>query len=426
MTRRSSQRALVLGLMGLAPLASLSASDQQPVAATAPPSVAHKPHQNDHELLANACNRFAERLYGTLAATAAEELPTCSPGSVAMALAMLLPGARGETAEQIADVLELPEDLRGDRLLRAAARLIATSTAARGDDKPSMRITNDLWLQHDFPVLDSYRGALRQHFGADAHNLDFAHEPDAARTAINRHIARATENRIEQLLEPGTIEPLTRVVLTNALWFKDSWRHQFEAFRTRQEPFTLRDGTAVDVAMMNTTSMFDFAEHEDWQAVVMPFANSTLQLEAIVPADGVDLATAERALLRGEHVDRLTRKSVRIRMPRFRAEASHNLVPALKKLGMELAFGRGADFRGIEATGRLLVSRVEHKVWVDVDENGAEAAAATAVVLKERGMTRPGQAKMFDADRAFAFALRDRKTGLLWFVGRVEDPRANS
>lgn len=403
MFRTTARHAALAALSGLLALVSPATAQKTP---------------KDELLLVDACNAFGHRLYETLAE---EGNPTCSPGSISVALLMLLPGARGETANEIAKVLQLPEDLRGERLQKAASRLLAVSAGRRDDGAPSMRIRNDFWVQKDYPLLPAYTEMLRKRFTAGAHELDFG-DVEAARATINRHIAEATNDRIRELLEPGTITPLSRVVLTNALWFKDAWTTQFSQHATVAQPFTRQDGSQVDVQMMHHTEHFEFASNDEWSAVVMPFENSTMQFEAIVPGEGVDLAVAERAMLSGAHRGELSNERVLVRMPRFRATASHNLVDALKKMGMKLAFESGADFRGIEPDGDLVVSRVEHKVWVDVDENGAEAAAATAVVLKLRGARPGGEPKHFDADKAFVFGLRDRKTGLLWFVGRVTDP----
>lgn len=410
MNRPTSCCVLLAGLLGLLSHTSPDLAAQD----TAAPR-----RQPDHLVLAKACNRFGQQLYLTLAK---DGTPTCAPGSVAMALAMLLPGARGQTADEIAAVLQLPKELRGERLLTAAAKLIASSTDRRGDVPAPMRITNDVWVQQNFPLVPAYGEALTAHFDAAPRAVDFASDPEAARKRINAHIAKATNGRIKELLDPRMISGMTRVVLTNAIWFKDAWRHAFPMHATEAAPFTRADGTRVEVPMMKVVERFRLASSDQWSAIVMPFGNSTMQFEAIVPADGATLAQAERALLGGGHLGKLRSERVQVRMPRFRAAESHNLVDALRNMGMPTAFSGGADFSGIESSGSLIVSRVEHKVWIDVAEHGAEATAATAVVLKERGARPHGEPRHFDADRPFVFGLRDRKTGLLWFVGRVDNP----
>jgi serpin B len=385
-----------------------------PLAAQRPgrPSVA-----DDARLLADSCNRFAASLHQRLAT---QGKPTCSPGSIAIALWMLLPGAGGTTQGELRRALELPPELSGERLLAAAEQLLSPVDGA----EPKLRIVNDLWVQNGFALTDTYVDALRRGFGGEVTRVDF-NDTEAARQKINAHIARATNDRIRDLLQADAIDKMTRVVLTNALWFRDAWEHEFSKRATADQPFRLESGDSVDVPMMHVTNWFLYAAGKDFEVVAMPFAESGMRLEVVVPTGDAPLAAAERTLLAGEHLAALKGQRVRIRLPRFRTSASHELAAALQALGVRDAFDpRAADFTAIDPTGQLFLSQAVHKVWIDVDERGAEAAAATALVLKARAAAPNGEPIAFDADRPFAFALRDQKTGMLWFVGRVEDPRS--
>ncbi|MBL9077228.1 MAG: serpin family protein [Planctomycetes bacterium] len=389
------------------------------------PCLAQKP-PTDTERLAAACNAFAADLHAALGPTQA---PTCSPGSIAIALLMLLPGAAGATADEIATVLHLPDDLRGNRMHEAARDLLQQvglllPGSPNRDHEPSpLALTNDLWVQRGFALVPSYPRLLRASFGAAKHDVDFAADPDKARTAINLHVAQATGDRIRELLAEDDVNALTRVVLTNALWFKAGWAHAFTAGNTQDLPFTLADGTTVPVPTMQQQQPFGWAESDAWVAVSMPFAIGTVQFEAVVPRDGHTLAEAERALLQ-RSFGKMANEPVQVALPRFLVQAAHRLRTPLLALGMRRAFDASADFSGIEPKRELFVDDVVHQTWIQVDEQGCEAAAATAVVLKVRSAVVQGQPKQFRADRPFAFGLRDARTGLLLFVGRVTDPRS--
>lgn len=382
------------------------------------------PRRDDAEALARACNSFAADLYRELGATGQ---PTCSPGSAAITLCMLLTGARGDTADEIATSLHLPAELRGERLLRAAAELIATATATTtGDDPPEpvLRLSNDLWVQRDYELVPAFVAELRSGFRTAPHALDFRGDPEAARQTINRHVAEATNQRIKDLVAPGMIESLTRVVLSNAVWFKDAWEHPFAERGTGPTPFRLKDGQSVDVPTMQIVENFAYVATDTWQLAVLPFAHGRLRMEIAVPRDGATLGQAEDALLHGSNQRDLAAQRLHVWLPRFRVAATHRLGDALQALGVRAAFDpAAADFSGIEPRRELFVSAVVQKAWIQVDEHGAEAAAATALVLKAGSAARPSEPIDFRCDRPFAFALRDCATGLLWFVGRVDDPR---
>lgn len=379
----------------------------------------------DAALLATACNTFAADLHARLAGKGA---PDAGPGSIALALLMLLPGTRGPTEQEIATVLHLPADLRGARLHAAAQRLIEDldlgGKGRHDTDGPMLRIANDLWTQDGFPVVAEYRHLLTASYGAMHHALDFVGDPAGALRTINAHVAGLTNQRIPELLTPDLITPQTCVVITNAMWLKAQWQHAFPASSTSPAAFTLADGTAADVPMMHTTESFDYAETDAWQSLVLPFAHCQLVCELVLPRPGHELAAAERVLLTDGHAGALRREVVRVDLPRFRVAGSHRLAKVLAAMGMPSAFDpTRADFTGLTAQRKLVVDDVVHQVWVQVDETGAEAAAATAIVMKRGSKPTAGKPKVFTADRPFAFVLRDRTTGLVLFHGRVTDPR---
>lgn len=390
------------------------------------PAAAAQDAADDARAFANACNGFAADLHRELAANGS---PTVSPASIGLALAMLLPGARGPTADELTALLHLPAGLRGDRLHAAIARLrtdvgISGTPAA---DAPVLRLTNDLWLRQDFPVAASYSRALQTAFAASEHLVDFRRDADAARATINAAIAKATNDRIPELVPSGTLTPDTRLVLTNAIWLKGAWLCPFKPSATKDAPFHLAGGTTVQVPTMRLHERLAYAGTDNWQCVALPFQGGTLRCEIVLPRPGKSLAAAERAMLSGEHLPALAETTVGVALPRFRVAAAHRLREPLQALGLRAATTAGkADFTGITPHEPLFVGDVVHQTWIQVDEAGAEAAAATAVVMRTGAEMRPQQVEAFTADRPFSLVLRHVGTGLVLFVARVDDPRANA
>lgn len=368
---------------------------------------------DDVRRLAEACNRFGESLYGQLTTSGN---PTCSPASICAALYMLLPGADGETADELARALRLPDDLRGARLLAAASHLMPEADG-------TLRVRNDLWIQEGSPLVPDYTQLLQRHLGATARTVDFANAMEAARRTINDYISDATNERIEELLLPDDLTPDTRTVLTNALWFKAAWREAFRERATESLPFHLANGERVDVPTMLQTTEHGYAEGDGWRCVAMAFDEGPLRFEAIVPAPGKTIDDARRALTSGTYLTELERQRVSVKLPRFKVKARHSLRDALQAMGVHAAWQPGkADFSRMDTSGQLVVSDVVHETWIAVDEKGCEAAAATAVLMKRGAAARPEQPKEIVFDRPFVFGLRDPKTGLLWFVGEVDNP----
>lgn len=393
--------------------ASLFAQDPTPVTA-------------DAQLLATACNRFGAALHAQLQPSAN---PTASPASIALALLLLEPGARGTTHDELAKVLQLPKELRGKRLHDAAHALLVASglgdASPRDADAPVLRLANDLWAQKGLSLVPDYVQVLKQSLLAGQHDVDFVHDPEAARKRINGHVAKVTNDRIPELLPKDLIDATTQLVLTNALWLKGAWAHPFTKGLTANAPFQRTAKEALSVPTMHVIEEFAFAETAQWQAVVLPLAGGRLQVEFLVPKGDAELAAVERAMVAGEHLATLQHDRVHVQLPRFRTASMHRLKQPLKALGLRAAFGDGeVDFRGIEPSNKLVVADVVHQTWVQCDEDGVEAAAATAVVMK-RTAAPVGEPKQFVADHPFAFVLRDVGTGLVLFFGRVDDPRGS-
>ncbi|MBM3321516.1 MAG: serpin family protein [Candidatus Eisenbacteria bacterium] len=348
-----------------------------------------------------------------------------SPFSIRIAFAMLYGGARGETAEEIAEVLRYPEgegvhDAWNALDLALAARNLPAGD--EGEDPVELLVANAFWGRLGFPFRDEYLDLLAVHYGSGIERLDFAGAPEAARRVINEWVEGKTRDRIRDLLPAGSIDPLVVAVLTNALYFKAPWARPFDENLTTQGAFERPEGSAVTVPMMARTDTFPYAEGDGCQALELPFRGDELSMVFLLPSGGLDILEES---LTGEGLfailDRLEPAGVAAAIPRFTFESDFELREMLQTMGMPRVFSGDADLSGMTEGGGLFVDEAYHKTFIAVDEKGAEAAAATAIVIRESAVPAD---HTFRADRPFLFLIRDRGTGEILFLGRVTDPSA--
>jgi len=371
---------------------------------------------------------FAFDLYQLLAEEQAGRNLFYSPYSISLALAMTYAGARGETEEQMADALRfaLPQNELHPALNALDQELAQRGEGAEGKDGEGFRlnIANAIWGQKDYTFRDAFLDVLAENYGAGLRVLDFAAAPEEARTMINDWVSDETEGKIENLIPRQALGPLTRLVLTNAIYFNAAWANTFEEAATQEAPFARLDGSEVTVPLMRQTESFGYAEGDGYQAVELPYDGREMSMVILLP-DRERFETFENAL-DGQEVQRiiedLTYRQVALSMPRFEFDSAFSLNEALRELGMPDAFSAAADFSGMTGGKDLFISDVLHKAFVSVDEEGTEAAAATAVIMAESAM--PTEPVEFTADHPFVFLIRDVKTGAVLFVGRVVDPSA--
>jgi serpin B len=351
-----------------------------------------------------------------------------SPYSISLALAMTYAGARGETQAQMADTLHFA--LSQERLHPAFngldIELARRGEGAQGKDEKGFRlnIVNAIWGQEGFEFLPQFLDALAENYGAGLRLLDFALASEEARVTINDWVSDQTEGRIEDLIPQGVIDRLTRLVLTNAIYFNAAWLYPFQEQWTQDGTFHLLDGGEVTVPMMPQTESFRYAEGEEYQAVELPYDGRELSMVILLPRDGRfdEFQSSVGSELAGGILGDLGQKQVALTMPRFEFESDFSLAKALMAMGMPLAFTGDADFSGMTGSRHLFISDVIHKAFVSLDEAGTEAAAATAVAMKL--MAVPEEPVEVTVDRPFIFLIRDIETGTILFVGRVVDPRA--
>lgn len=371
---------------------------------------------------ADGDNQFALDLYAQLS----RELPGknlfFSPASLSIGLAMTAAGARGQTQAEMAKMLHLDQDL-GEAHARYQ-RLLEQWNASPKNGGRQLRVANRLWGQKDYPIRPEFLDVTRRQYGAEMLRLDFA-QREAAAGEMNRWVEQQTESRIKNLIAPKMVDSLTRLVLTNAVYFKSQWLHRFNRERTLDEDFFVSAEKKVKTPLMHTRARLGYAEEETLQVLELPYAGEDQSMVVLLPKKTDGLVDLERSLTHERLASLLTRlrpQDVVTSLPRFKMETFSKMNPALQAMGMKLAFSRQADFSGISAKEDLYVSAVAHKAYVDVNEEGTEAAAATGVVIKARSAMPSEKAPEFRADHPFLFLIRDARSGNILFLGRLVDP----
>jgi serpin B len=353
-----------------------------------------------------------------------------SPYSISQALAMTYAGAAGETKSQMADTLgfTLPDDQLHPAFNSLDLELASRAEGEQGTEgrEFQLNIANAIWGQEGYGFLPDFLDVLAQNYGAGLRVLDFIGTSEESRVTINDWVSEQTEGKIEDLVPQGAIDELTRLVLTNAIYFNAGWLFPFEPENTQDGPFHLLDDGEVIVPMMMQSKRLGYGQGDGYQAVSLPYGLSGLSMVLIVPPAGQfgvfeESMTAERidAIVEG-----LGERMVSLTMPKFDFESSFDLAGTLAAMGMPDAFTEFADFSGMTGNRDLLISAVVHKAFVSVDEEGTEAAAATAVVVGPTSAPEPVEPAELTIDRPFIFLIRDSETGAILFLGRVLNPAA--
>jgi len=381
--------------------------------------------ESDANTLVNDNSEFAWELYQVLKEE--EGNLFYSPHSISLALAMTYAGARGETANQMAKTMHylLSQDTLHPAFNDLALELAKRGEGAQGKDEKGFRlnIVNAIWGQKDYEFVSKFLDLLAQNYGAGLRVLDFINDPDASRVKINDWVSDQTEGRIKDLIPEGSITPLTRLVLTNAIYFNAAWASPFEESATVNGLFRLADGTNVTVPMMRNTESYGYLKSGNTLAVELPYDGFELSMVVLTNTTGkfsdfekTLTYTTVKAIL-----DDMQHTQVALTMPRFEFESQFGLKDALKTMGMVVPFEPGnADFTGISTKEGLQIDDVIHKAFVSVDEAGTESAAATAVIVGTTSM--PAEPVTVTLDQPFIFLIRDIKTGAILFIGRVMNP----
>ncbi len=409
---------LSLILAACAPSASLNMAesnksrDKNPQAAEA-----------DLQNLVDGNNAFALDIYNALRTESGNLI--LSPYSMSLALAMTYAGARGDTEAQMAQTMHyLPQSQLHPAFNSLDLALEKKPINLDKDQEPlQLNIANSVWTEQTMPILPEYLDTIAVNYGAGIHLADFLNKPNDERIAINNWVSDETEERIKDLLPDGTISPDTRMVLVNAIYFKADWLRKFDVNSTYDGKFHLLDGTEAAAKMMGET-MHDvsYMQGNGYAALEMPYAGETAAMTIFLPDEG-NFEAFESSFnkdIYDQTISGMTAQSARVNLPKFSFTKDFNVSDALVRLGMVDAFDKGlADFSGITGNKDLFIGNVIHKAFVAVDEEGTEAAAATAVIMEATGAM---QTNVFIADRPFLFIIRDTVNGQILFVGRVLNP----
>ncbi len=378
----------------------------------------------DLQILVGGNNAFALDLYAALRGEDGNLI--ASPYSISLALAMTRAGAAGETARQMDAALRF--DLPPERLHPAFnaldLELASRAQAASDEAEPlQLNVANAVWAQQDHPFRSEYLDLLALNYGAAVFPADFVSQAEPARIEINRWVSAETEGKIRDLLAPGALDASTRMVLVNAIYFKADWQTPFDPNDTYDAPFYLLDGSQETVAMMHNELTLPYLRGDNFQAVELPYAGGTAAMTLLVPDSGqfaafessLDFDRLEAILAQMQPVE------VQLGLPKFTFRSQFDLAQTLSGMGMPDAFDPGrADFSGMDGARDLYISNVVHQAFVAVDEEGTEAAAATAVIMALSAVMPQGIP--LEINRPFIFILRDLPTGQILFIGRVLQP----
>jgi serpin B len=390
--------------------------------------------QTDAAALAAGNRAFAVDLYRQLSSTDGNLI--FSPFSVSLAMAMVDAGARAQTLDQINTGMHftLPSaqlhpafnalDASLESLGVPAGTPQPTDEYNPGDDF-QLNIANSLWGQADHTFLPEYLDLLAQSYGAGLQTLDFTKDPESARKIINNWVSEKTKDKIQDLFAQGTITPDTRLVLANAIYFKASWQSVFYKENTKDGPFTLMDGSQVTVPMMTSGKTANqYFKGSDYTAVALPYRGAQVEMIIILPDTG-NFQNFEKGFdsaKLGEVINSLSGSAVDLTLPRFKVESSFSLNQALSSLGISAAFNPDqADFSGMDGQQDLYISQVVHKAFIQTDESGTEAAAATGIAMEASSMPVETPPQVI-VDHPFLFFIYDQSSGAILFEGRVLDP----
>ncbi len=382
------------------------------------------------EQVVNANNQFAFDMYNKIDN---DKNVFFSPYSISTALAMTYEGANGQTKEEIKNVFYFPDD---QTLRSSNARIY--NLINKDNKKYELNTANALWAQKDYDFLPTYFNTIENYYGGKVTNLDFVTQTEESRQTINKWVEDQTNDKIKNLIEKGMLNAMTRLVLTNAIYFKGTWEWEFDKSDTSNQDFKITSDNVVKTPMMfmePDKARFNYANLEKLQILELPYKGNDISMLILLPKQGpeydfdndkmithdytlkdIELSSEKLKEYRSQMKET---KLDAIYLPKFEFDTKYLLNNALKSLGMPTAFSMDADFSGMDGTKDLFISNVIHQAFVKVDEKGTEAAAATAVTMELKSAM---PTNIFRADHPFIFIIQERSTGNILFMGKVVDP----
>lgn len=380
----------------------------------------------DVSAVVKGCNEFGIELYKELKGQ--EGNLFFSAYSISTALAMTYAGAKGETESQMAKVLHFT--LPQEQLHTAYGKVIVDMNERGKQGNYQLSIANALWLEQTYKFLESYTSLINKNYDAGLFQVDFKKAFEGVRVKINTWVEEHTNSKIKDLIPSGVLDDLTRLVLTNAIYFKGNWASQYKKEVTKEMPFSVNVNEKIQVPMMYQEHEFKYGADENVQLLEMPYVGNELSMVVILPKQIDSLGEIEN-ILTVDQINswdkQLHQQEVEVYLPKFKTTKDFMLNAMLVKMGMVNAFQvpsdiNGADFSGISGVKDLYITAAIHKAFVEVNEEGTEAAAATAVDMSTEGVPPP--APIFRADHPFIFFIKDNKSGAILFMGRIVNPVA--
>lgn len=347
-----------------------------------------------------------------------------SPYSISTALAMTYAGARGQTEKEMAEVLHF--SLEQEPLHSSFSKLQSELNVIQDKGHVKLSIANSLWCQKDYNFLDSFLNINEKYYGAGLNFVDFERKTESVRITINTWVENETQEKIKELIKKGMLTPLTTLVLCNAIYFKGDWLSQFDKEKTADADFYISLKKTIKVPLMSQKSEFKFKDFGSFSAIELSYEGNDLSMIIFLPKKVDGLVDLEQSLTDDRvknWIDELLksyRREIFVSLPKFKTTCEFQLAKVLAEMGMSNAFLLPpANFSGMTGRKDLFISEVIHKAFVDVNEEGTEAAAATAVVMQSLAISRP---LTFRADHPFVFLICENQTGSTLFIGRIVDP----
>ncbi len=371
---------------------------------------------------ASAVNGFTFDLYGRLAAAQKDKSLFVSPYSVISALSMCYAGARGVTEAQMAKVLFLVPDIHKNM----GALINELNTVPQ--DTAQLRAANSIWPAKGTKILPEFSQTVKHWYNAQMTPLNYKASPEAARKTINSWVSKQTNKKIENIIQPGILTKNTLMVLANAVYFKSSWLEEFEPEKSQPRAFWPTPAKSVNVVTMSRTGdKVNYAKLSDAEMVELPYKDNRFSMIVLLPDKSSNIQTLEKAMNANQFDEWLAAMSprrVKIFLPKFKQENDYELAPVLAALGMPSAFKAGeANFSGITGENNIYISNILHKTFIEVGEEGTEAAAATAVIMMKMSLPpQDNDAVVFRAERPFIYLIKDNRSGAIIFIGKYTKP----
>ena len=345
-----------------------------------------------------------------------------SPYSISSALAMTYAGAKGNTAAEMSGALHFGED---QKVFHPSFALLNEELEMRKREGITLNNANALWVDHTAMLEQNYLNLTNRNYSAGAERVNFIGETEESRIKINEWIEEKTEDKIKDLLSPGDVTPDTRMILTNAIYFLGTWQSEFSPEATREQYFFPTPDNSVRIPFMRSEGDYKYADHDNFRMLEISYTGEELAMVIVLPQENIQLSEVIAGLdyeIFAATLEALTLQEIDLQIPKFKFETKYNLKEHFRKLGMIDAFSGNADFTGMTGRGeRFFIDEIIHQAFVEVDEKGTEAAAATAVVMRTTSIESQ-RTMLFRADRPFLFFIRDTVSNTILFTGALYKP----